>query len=250
MKMPDPPDRELEKRLADRLLDVLIRAGLVLALVLLCYKIFAPFLAMLAWALILAVTLYPLHQKLARRIGGKQGRAATLLVLVCAVAIVAPTVMLVNSLGDSLYTFATPLAQDMIQGLQFTDVAVADRLEQPPEGGVIRHPWPARQALQYLIAPQGDTLAEAARPADQANHHQQGAIDQAIDGIRAPLMTHLLTKQRAETEVAEKLDHRDQAPLAGEGRARLIQVDLRGCEPHRPAAFCAMFAHGKGDSSG
>ena len=115
MKLPDPPDRELEKRLADRLLDVLIRAGLVLALVLLCYKIFAPFMAMMAWALILAVTLYPLHQKLARRIGGKQGRAATLLVLVCAVAIVAPTVMLVNSLGDSLYTFATHLSNDTLQ---------------------------------------------------------------------------------------------------------------------------------------
>jgi predicted PurR-regulated permease PerM len=114
MKMPDPPDRELEKRLSDRLLDVLIRAGLVLVLVLLCYKIFAPFLAMMAWALILAVTLYPLHQKLARKTGGKPGRAATLLVLVCAVAIVAPTVMLVNSLGDSLHTFATHLSNNTL----------------------------------------------------------------------------------------------------------------------------------------
>jgi hypothetical protein len=39
-------------------------------------------------------------------------------------------------------------------------------------------------------------------------------------------MTHLLTKQGAETEVAEKLDHRGQAPLAGERRTRRIQVDL------------------------
>ncbi len=41
---------------------MLIRAGLILALVMLCYRVFAPFLVLMVWALILAVTLYPLHQ--------------------------------------------------------------------------------------------------------------------------------------------------------------------------------------------
>ena len=54
----------------------------MVALALLCYLIFAPFLTMMAWALILAVTIYPGHQMLAARLGGKQGLAATLLVLV------------------------------------------------------------------------------------------------------------------------------------------------------------------------
>jgi predicted PurR-regulated permease PerM len=36
----------------------------------------------MAWALILAVTLYPAHQKLATKMGGRQGLAATLLTLV------------------------------------------------------------------------------------------------------------------------------------------------------------------------
>jgi hypothetical protein len=62
------------------LLEVLIRAGLILAMVLLCYRVFSPFLTLMVWALILAVTLYPLHQALANRIGGRQGLAATLLV--------------------------------------------------------------------------------------------------------------------------------------------------------------------------
>ena len=34
------PDVELERRIASRLLDVLIRAGLVLAMAMLCYQIF------------------------------------------------------------------------------------------------------------------------------------------------------------------------------------------------------------------
>ena len=44
MTQPCTPDSELEERIAARLLDVLIRAGLILAMVLLCYRVFSPFL--------------------------------------------------------------------------------------------------------------------------------------------------------------------------------------------------------------
>ena len=81
MNAPSTADLDLEKRVSGRLLDVLIRAGLVFTMAVLCYRIFSPFLALMAWALILAVTLYPAHQKLARKMGGRQGLAATTLVL-------------------------------------------------------------------------------------------------------------------------------------------------------------------------
>lgn len=61
-----------------RSLDVLI-AGLILALALLRYQTFAPLLVLLVRALILAVTLYPLQTKLARRIGNRQGLAASVI---------------------------------------------------------------------------------------------------------------------------------------------------------------------------
>jgi predicted PurR-regulated permease PerM len=82
MNIPSQPDQELEQRLASPLLDALIRAGLILAMAMLCYRIFSPFLTLMVWALILAVTIYPLHQSLAGKIGGKQGFAATVLVVV------------------------------------------------------------------------------------------------------------------------------------------------------------------------
>jgi predicted PurR-regulated permease PerM len=96
------PDLELERRLSRRLLDVLIRAGLVFALAALCYRIFSPFISLMTWALILAVTLYQAHQMLARRMGGKQGWAATLLVLVGILLIGVPTAILMASIGDSI----------------------------------------------------------------------------------------------------------------------------------------------------
>src|SRR5262245_37771700 len=72
-------DRELERRISARLLDVLIRAGLIAVLAALCYSVFAPFLTLTAWAIILAIKIYPLERSLARKIGGRQGQTATII---------------------------------------------------------------------------------------------------------------------------------------------------------------------------
>jgi predicted PurR-regulated permease PerM len=109
------PDFDLEQRLSRRLLDVFIRAGLVFILVVLCYRIFSPFISLMAWALILAVTLYPAHQKLAHRLKGKQGLAATLLVLGGIVLIGAPTAVLMTSLGDSVQDFVGSLRSNTLK---------------------------------------------------------------------------------------------------------------------------------------
>ena len=61
MNAPLRTERDYEE-LSSRLLDVLIRAGMILVIVLLCYRIFSPFLTLMVWALILAVAIYPLHR--------------------------------------------------------------------------------------------------------------------------------------------------------------------------------------------
>src|SRR5512145_2748462 len=115
MNAPLTPDLQTERRLASLLLDVLIRAGLVLVLVLLCYRVFSPFLTLMVWALILAVAMYPMHQWLARRLGGKQGLAATLIALVGAALIVTPTGLLAGSLGDSVRQFVHDVQTNALQ---------------------------------------------------------------------------------------------------------------------------------------
>jgi predicted PurR-regulated permease PerM len=102
--MPTPNSTDLEKRVSDRALDVLIRAGLVLALTLLCYQIMQPFVTMLVWSVILAVTLYPVHQRLANMLGGRQGAAGVLTVVLGSVLIILPTTALMSSLGDSVHS--------------------------------------------------------------------------------------------------------------------------------------------------
>jgi predicted PurR-regulated permease PerM len=97
-----PVPEELEARMASRLLEILIRAGLLGAMVVLCYRIFSSFLTTMAWAVILAVSMYPLQKRFARTLGGKQGLAATALIVLAILVIVTPTAFLMNSFGDSV----------------------------------------------------------------------------------------------------------------------------------------------------
>lgn len=114
MNDPTPRDRELD-RVASRLLDVLIRAGLILVLALLCYRVFSPFLVLMAWAVILAVTLYPLHRALAATLGGRQGWSATLITLLGIALIVVPSAVLVSSTGDSVQRFVNEVQQNSLE---------------------------------------------------------------------------------------------------------------------------------------
>ena len=91
-----------ERTLSRDLLDVLIRAGLIAVLAIFCFRIFVPFLNLIVWALILAITLYPLQVRLRRALGGKDGLIATLIVLVAFGVVLVPTYMLGLAVADSI----------------------------------------------------------------------------------------------------------------------------------------------------
>jgi predicted PurR-regulated permease PerM len=172
--MDTPRDPEFEGRIADLLLDVLIRAGLVLALAMLCFQIFAPFLSLMTWALILAVTLYPLHLRLAAKIGGRQGLAATLLVLLGVVVAVVPTAALMNSLGDSVH--------QLINDVQDNTLEIP-----PPREGVAE--WPLVGEKVYAFW----TKAHADLPAlVQSMQPKIGNLAKAALGFVAGIGTGLL----------------------------------------------------------
>jgi predicted PurR-regulated permease PerM len=52
-------------------IDVLIRVGLIASVVVFGVHLFAPFMGLALWALILAVAACPLQQRLAKRLGGR-----------------------------------------------------------------------------------------------------------------------------------------------------------------------------------
>ena len=115
MKPATQHEPALERRPSPTLWDTLIRVGLIAGLAVLCFEVFSPFLKLMAWSLILAVTMYPLPQSLARRIGGRQGLASIILTLVGIGLFVVPTWLLMNSFADSVRIFVGAVQQNTLQ---------------------------------------------------------------------------------------------------------------------------------------
>jgi predicted PurR-regulated permease PerM len=93
-----------EETLRHLLTDTLIRIGILAFLVYLCVQVFAPFSGLMMWALILAIALYPLNLMLAKKLGGKSGLAATIIVLAGLLVIGGPTVMIGESFASHLHS--------------------------------------------------------------------------------------------------------------------------------------------------
>lgn len=84
------------------LLDVLIRAGLIAVLATICYRVFNPFLDLMLWSVILAITLYPLERRLKRWLGDKDGPTATVIVLIAIAILLLPIYLLGASVASSI----------------------------------------------------------------------------------------------------------------------------------------------------
>lgn len=119
-------DNTMARKLFSKdLMDVMIRVGLIAFVVIMCARIFAPFVGLMLWALILAVALYPLHQRFANGLGDRQGRAAILMVVAGLLMIGIPMAMLGSSFAGHMHEAFTAFQNDTIT-IKQPDAKVAD----------------------------------------------------------------------------------------------------------------------------
>lgn len=117
MHYPDPPqadqavasDQNLKHFINKTFMDLMIRLALIAYLVVNCYQIFKPLIALILWSIILAVALYPLQQLLARHLGGRQGLTAVLLVVLILLGVMVPVSILATSFAGSTMEFVEHL---------------------------------------------------------------------------------------------------------------------------------------------
>jgi predicted PurR-regulated permease PerM len=83
------------------LLDLGVRAALVLALAAWCFQIIAPFVPLLLWGGVIAIALAPLYQRLRHSLGERDGAAATVFILACLALLIVPTVVLSTTLVET-----------------------------------------------------------------------------------------------------------------------------------------------------
>ena len=78
--------------------DITIRLFILLLIIAWCLLIMYPFVSILLWSLILAMAMYPLHTKLAKKMGGRR-KLASFIIIFCILAIIfLPTWIMIDSL--------------------------------------------------------------------------------------------------------------------------------------------------------
>ena len=89
-----------------------LQIGLVALLVYACGRIILPVAGVLLWSAILAVLLYPLHLRLAVRLGNRW--SALLIGLVGVTVTLVPLVMVATSIGSSIYSLISDLQNNSL----------------------------------------------------------------------------------------------------------------------------------------
>ena len=87
---------------ADSIYDTTIRLFILLGIIAWCFLIIFPFIHILLWSLIISITLFPLHKKLTKKIGGKPKLASFIIIFSIMVIIILPTGLLIGSLVEEV----------------------------------------------------------------------------------------------------------------------------------------------------
>jgi len=172
MELDDVTVRDLLSR---DLVEAMIRIGLIAFLVVMAGRIFAPFMGLMLWALILAVAHYPLHRRLASMLGGRQGSAATLLVVIGLLLIGIPTAMLGSSFAGQLHT--------VIEAFTSNSVTV-----KPPNPAIAEWPLVGERLHAAWSAAAADLPAFLERMQPQLGNMAEWVLSMAAGTMGAVLM--------------------------------------------------------------
>ncbi len=143
MSLPEDPTRQ---RVITLSVDVFVTIGILALFMALSFTLIAPFASILIWSVILAVALAPAFDWMNAKLGGRRGRTATVFALVGLVVIIGPTVMIVNSLIDSVGEMVAHLSDGTLN-LPAPPESVRD---WPLVGAQLFETW--RQASVDLLA--------------------------------------------------------------------------------------------------
>jgi predicted PurR-regulated permease PerM len=83
----------------ERVIAPAVACALLVLLAWLVYTVASPFLVAIGWGTILTVVTFPVYDRLRRKLGGRQGLAATLMVLAIVLVLVVPTIGLMGALS-------------------------------------------------------------------------------------------------------------------------------------------------------
>jgi predicted PurR-regulated permease PerM len=120
--------------------------GALVLLLILCFQIISPFVTIVAWAMIIAVAIYPAHQMLTGKLGGREKTSATIIVVIGLAILIIPTYMT----ADSSITALTTVGKDLREGTVTISPPNESVAEWPAIGETVYGAW--NEAAENLEA--------------------------------------------------------------------------------------------------
>ncbi len=117
--------------------ELILRVGVIVALVAWCFYILAPFAHAVLWGVLLAVTIYPWFQRFSAAIGNRPGAAAVLVAALGLAAVVVPTIVF----SATLVSGAQDLANDVSEGALHIPPPPARVADWPAIGKPLHEFW-------------------------------------------------------------------------------------------------------------
>ena len=103
----DPTTEEIaDIKFQQRVIDTVIRIGILIALVIWCFDILRPFIYPIIWGIIIAAATHGVHQKLQSILGGRDKLAATLITLIMLAVLIVPVAVLAESMAGGIQALA------------------------------------------------------------------------------------------------------------------------------------------------
>ena len=135
MNMED--QKQKDEHYKRRAVEASLRIGFIVLLFVMSFWIIKPFLAPVLWGIVFAVGVYPLHNRLAKLLGGREKLSAILISLSGVLIIVIPTVIFTDSTVGSV----TNLVDSVQEGTLTVPKPNADVAEWPLVGKSIYEIW-------------------------------------------------------------------------------------------------------------
>ena len=206
---------------SNRLIENVVRLGIVALLLYWGILIVAPFVDLAVWGIILAVALGPLHVWLMEQLSGSAMRAAILITIAALLFVVVPSLLL----GDALGSTALQLAGDLQDGTVEIPHPPASIKDCPVIGGPAYNLWlQASTNIGALLARSPDRLVELG---GQLLRAAGGAIISLLQFAGSILVAGFLLIQREASAKAARVLFVRLAPESGDRLLRLSEQTVR-----------------------
>jgi predicted PurR-regulated permease PerM len=145
----------LKKQDTQNIIDIAIKLVVIALMIGWCFQILRPFINIILWAIIIAITLFPTYKILSNKIGNRKKLAAGLIIFLLLAVLIIPTYFLADSLIEGITDLSSGLNKETL-----TIPPPSDKVsEWPVIGKSVYSFWlSASENLEDLIQKYGKQL--------------------------------------------------------------------------------------------